>query len=222
MSDETTNIDPSVSLPTHHQTPEEVITWYAHLGMYVQAFESLVRAVRMTCVELTTPGNSEKPRGPQIILMHVVFSHQNMTLLSMFEILRALIPEIFKHEVVKLEEEDQKLILTILKDIQKEMRSVNTTRNNILHATWNIGVPHHGHDKDQRILMHKAQTSKEGLSFVYAVKGVDDFQRHIEVCQRLEGLVYLVLMCIKHPDKCKARGTFKLSEKKWSASRSNA
>ncbi len=66
MSDDTSEIDPNAPLPTHHQTPEEIITWYAHLGMYVQAFEWLVQAVRTACVELTTPGASDKPRGIQI------------------------------------------------------------------------------------------------------------------------------------------------------------
>ena len=61
MTGDEPNIDPSVPLPTHHQTPEEIFTWYANLGMYVQAFEQLVQSVRSACIDLTTPGNWEQP-----------------------------------------------------------------------------------------------------------------------------------------------------------------
>jgi hypothetical protein len=73
MTGDEPNIDPSVPLPTHHQTPEEIFTWYANLGMYVQAFEQLVQSVRSACIDLTTPGNWEQPRGRHIILMKIVF-----------------------------------------------------------------------------------------------------------------------------------------------------
>ena len=116
----------------------------------MQAFEQLVQSVRSACIDLTTPGNWEQPRGRHIILMMIVFNHQSMTLLAMYEILRALVAETFKEDNSALQEEDKNLIITILKEFHEEFRAVNQTRNNILHATWIIGTPYHGYDKEKK------------------------------------------------------------------------
>ena len=65
--------------------------------------------------------------------------------------------------------------------------------------------------------MHKMQTSREGLSFVYAVKQLDDFVRHIDACRRLEVVIYDILACVKQPDRSPSN-LFKKVEKKWTVS----
>lgn len=218
MADDTPKVDPSAPLPTHHQSQEEIVAWYAHLGMYVQEFESLVQSVRSACVEIATPGTWEKPRGIQINLMWIVFSYQTMTLPPLFGILSALIAELFKDKNINIEKEDKELILTILKDIDCEITTAAHTRNDILHASWMIGLPHHSLDKDTRIIMSKMKPSKDGLAFKQAVKKHDDFTTHINACRRLAAIISYILVCVKYPENRRARDIFKKDKKKWAVS----
>jgi hypothetical protein len=220
MSEKPSEIDPSAPLPTHHQTPEEIVEWYAHLGMYVQAFENLVQAVRTGCIEVAAPGTWEKPRGFQINLMYIVFNYQTMTLVPLFHLLRAMIAELFKDEELKIDEEDKTLLKKMFEDLSRDINAVNTTRNNTLHATWGIGAPHHAHDASTRIIMSKMRHSSDGLAFDHAVKSIDDFVRRIKNLQRIESTFYYIMACIKHPEKFKPRNVFKEAAKgEWIVSR---
>jgi hypothetical protein len=214
--DKKPEIDPSIPLPTHHQTLEEQAAWFMHLGMFVQAFEDVVQATRVSCLYLTT---AEQQVG-HFNLMDIVFNHQNLTLLPLFELLRSIIAESLRQNPDLMPEEEKKLLAQIMKDVSEDIRGLNTNRNNILHAHWGIGVPHSAQDPNTRIIMLKKQPGKKGLSFLYPVKTLSDFAVHIGRCKRLEVVILYLFVCVKY-QKHKPSEVFRKLGDGWSAYRSD-
>jgi hypothetical protein len=133
---------------------------YEELGRFVEAFELLVRQVRVTCLALTA---TDEDHPLQEKLLQVAFHHQALTAKPLFEIMRAMIAEIVNLPTHR-SYSDREFYRDLLGHVQKQYDHLANTRNNLLHGTWFIGGISFANPESETFYLQKYTASKRGLT----------------------------------------------------------
>lgn len=130
---------------------------YEALGRFVEAFELLVRELRIGCMQLIVLKEEADDD-----LLQIVFHHQALTAKPMFEIFRALIVQtVSSHRHRRHKHLD--LYQGLLSHISKRFVDLTNTRNNLLHGTWLMGGRSSQDPNAEKFHLSKFTASKQGL-----------------------------------------------------------
>jgi hypothetical protein len=161
-------------LPMPPTNPKEleknVKEQYEALGRFVEAFELMVDEVRGVCIDRTWDAiidgtelefDSAKYQDRKKLL-EIPFHHQNMAAKALWDIMRAILAEIFsqKNNPHHAEYDNFKSLLGYM---EREHSFLCNKRNELLHGTWFIGYTSHEDPDSKKFRIRKFKTSADGL-----------------------------------------------------------
>lgn len=142
---------------------------FAALGQFVQAFEVVVANLRRDCGQITrgskrgiTMDGRSITTITQWRISELIFSHNVMTAQPLLILWRALLYEATL-AILDLSEEGRTIALAVATQIAGDFTKVIECRNDIIHATWQIGHPFSWEDPT-RIMVGKTAVTAKGLT----------------------------------------------------------
>lgn len=139
------------------QTTEQ----FAALGRFVQAFEQMVDAGRIACLQLFPTSGGGAVAIKQQRMIRLLLSQ--MTAWSIFEQHRAFYMELLLAAGDAVPADERKILGEVLVYIDREVGELVKARNALLHGTWRIGWASAADEDFSELRVHKEKISKQGL-----------------------------------------------------------
>jgi hypothetical protein len=197
-------------IPTDHDK-------YEAIGRFVQAFELIVDHARIACKSLL---RREGYREKTDTLLDIIFHHHSLTARPLFDIMRFMTAQVVHDPVNEFKTQDRDLVLSLLKHLANSMQELVNVRNNVIHATWYIGIspgPEPEHPDFAEIYGKKLEGTKKGIGKVNLPENIDSFIDYIKECYRVQWLItYLSLFISSYP-MIPFEHYIQYSEESWSA-----
>lgn len=168
----------------HKNTKEQ----YEILGRFVEAFEMMVDEVRSTCSMLMGP-NPFDDRLPII-----VFHHSAMTAKPLFDMMRAMIAQLTKGDLI--DDEERPIFAGVLAQMGQEYEKLASMRNNLLHGTWFIGYRSAEDPEAEEFYVRKQTATKQGLGLLELPKTAKELDELRQRCELVRDHVGALLDCI--------------------------
>jgi hypothetical protein len=137
------------------------------LGKFVQSFEDMVDEARIICMDIFSSLSGDLTHQHlHRILLHIVFYHQSITAKPVFEITRAMIGQILNDREYRakhnIDDDAQVIFFGALTSINTQFQKLVAKRNDLLHATWNIGSCLDTNDSSE-FSVYKPKSNKDGF-----------------------------------------------------------
>jgi hypothetical protein len=114
---------------------------YESLGRFIEAFESMVQTVRVSCIGLMSLDGPKRTHR----LAEIAFHHQSLTAKPLFEMFRAMTMETVTDAAFRkfheISDVDCDYFSNVFSAASLEYMDLVNKRNNLLHETWFIGYP---------------------------------------------------------------------------------
>lgn len=167
---------------------------YAALGEFVVQFEQLIHRLRSCCVFLT----SHTPKHQR--LMQIVFNYKTMTAEPLFRIYQAMVGEIINDRDTKLDSAEKEAIGGVLQQIDKDLMSLISKRNDHLHGTWYVGWGNESTQDWSKIGFSRFKATKAGLAPVDGPETAQEIASLSEECSRLTDYLMRFDACLTWHD----------------------
>lgn len=139
------------------------------LGRFVQSFEDMVDQARTICMDIfSSLSGSLTHESLHRILLHIIFHHQSITAKPIFEIMRAMIGQILSNGEYRsehdIDDEARDVFFGVLTSINKRYSELVAMRNDLLHATWSIGIRLDDNSDSSEFHIYKPKSNKHGFT----------------------------------------------------------
>jgi hypothetical protein len=159
--------------------------FYRLIGEFCVQFEEICFLMEECACNVLNKNGLKNDRIQKVLLA-------GLTAEPLQRMLRALLMEHFKEERYKT------VIAVFFRDFEK----LTSMRNSIVHGKWNPPIDDENwRRKDNAVLSRKLKTSKRGEESEYLKYRIDDFQKYIDECKRLQMALSFINYLCSYPDK---------------------
>ena len=163
----------------HAQTTAQ----YAALGRFVQAFEEMIRAIRIANTFLL--GGNLLMQQRHNVLLH----HQAMTAWPLFQVMRSLYGVRVQQMGSELDPEELRVLNEALRYLSTEIQSLINMRNTLLHGTWAIGWVSQDQEDFSQLDVFNFQVRSSGIELAETPKSVTELDAITQRCAEAGALV---------------------------------
>ena len=183
---------PVTETPYEKNTREQ----FEALGRFVQAFEEMVFAARLCCLELLAFGLSQQQRR----LVAIPLYYNNLGAKAVFDIFRAVFIETISDENYRtthsLAEAEIQKFSSVLSKINRHYDDLSNRRNDLLHGTWIMGAASAEDPDGSKFRVHRLRVSGTGLSEVALPTTATELLALRDQCQEVRRWIWTIFGCL--------------------------
>ena len=193
----------------HERFTRQTKEQYELVGRFVQEFEFISLQCRSTCMLLLVPGPH------QHLMLQILLHNSSLTAFPLFEVTRAILAEFLKRIAGQIPKEDREFIETVLSQSELEFRSLNTTRNDLLHGTWMTGWGRLTEEDYSELRVFKYKPNKSGFATAKTPANTKELRELLVRCNNLRNVLAVLTFSIIDRADGTTKDQFIQRDKRW-------